>query len=397
MSARLPRPLLALATGSTFLVTTTGSSLAPYLRSVASDLGHDLSAVSGLIAVQALAWGFFSLVAGSLSDRIGRRPILIAALLVIGIARVAFALTHDYAVALAMQVVTGLGGGAFMATVFAVVSDRTPPELRGSALGWVMTGQSLSLVLGVPLITLLGDFGGWRVAVAAHGASLIAVAGVAAAALGADPPHDHHADHARVSLRQTLTAPMVLLLVAGTMERIGFATMAVYFALFLQTSYAISFSTLALATLVVALGNLLGNTIGGRLANHRDHRVPIFAGAIGIAALIAVPMLLWPVALWVSVALGALYSGINAVGRPAFMASLSDVPREVRGALLGFNVTMASLGWLVAGAVGGYLVTHAGFDAVGTMCAGSGLFGAACATAHQRLALRGRGAVVTSP
>ena len=43
-----------------------------------------------------------------------------------------------------------------MGTVFATVSDHVQPSRRGSALGWVMTGQSLSLVLGVPLATLIG-------------------------------------------------------------------------------------------------------------------------------------------------------------------------------------------------------------------------------------------------
>ena len=41
-------------------------------------------------------------------------------------------------------------------------------RVLGRALGWVITGQSLALVAGVPLVTLIGGFGGWRLAISAH-------------------------------------------------------------------------------------------------------------------------------------------------------------------------------------------------------------------------------------
>ena len=37
-------------------------------------------------------------------------------------------------------------------------------------MSWVITGQSLSLVVGVPIVTLLGTLGGWRYALGIHGA-----------------------------------------------------------------------------------------------------------------------------------------------------------------------------------------------------------------------------------
>ena len=62
-----------------------------------------------------------------------------------------------------------------MGMVFATVSDHVPSTQRGRALGWVITGQSLSLVVGVPLVTLLGAFDGWRAAITVHaGTALVA-------------------------------------------------------------------------------------------------------------------------------------------------------------------------------------------------------------------------------
>ena len=79
--------------------------------------------------------------------------------------------------------------------------------------------------------------------------------------------------------------------------------------------------------------------------------------------------MLWRPGVGWSVALGFAYSLANAAGRPALMATLSEVPAEVRGAILGLNVSMSSIGWLAATAVGGWLVARHGFGSLGILTA----------------------------
>ncbi|MCW5622135.1 MAG: MFS transporter, partial [Burkholderiales bacterium] len=148
--------LLSVLSLATFVVTSSGSITAPFLQAIAADLSTDLSAVAHLFSVQAVSWGIASLVAGSASDRLGRRAILVAAVVLLGATRLGFAWSDSYAAAMVWQVISGIGGGAFMGTVFAAVSDNVPAGVRGRALSWIITGQSLSLVLGVPIVTLLG-------------------------------------------------------------------------------------------------------------------------------------------------------------------------------------------------------------------------------------------------
>src|SRR5581483_9785045 len=148
--ARAPGLLLAVLCWTVFVVSGAATALAPFLLDMARDLGTSLAAAANLVAVLSVAWGLMSLVAGSASDRLGRRPILVAAVLVVGLSRVGLAGAGAYPAAVAWQLVGGLGGGSFMGTVFATVSDHVAPAARGRALGWVITGQSLSLVFGVP-------------------------------------------------------------------------------------------------------------------------------------------------------------------------------------------------------------------------------------------------------
>jgi predicted MFS family arabinose efflux permease len=152
--------------------------------------------------------------------------------------------------------------------------------------------------------------------------------------------------------------------------------MAVYLATFFLTTYEVPYQQLALALLMVTLGNLAGNVAGSRLADRAPSREGVFAGSLVLTAALSVPLLLWTPGLGLSIVLGFLYTFANAVGRPSLMASLSDVPEAVRGSVLGLNVTFASVGWIAAAAVGGWLIATTGFGGLGLFCASVAVLGA---------------------
>jgi predicted MFS family arabinose efflux permease len=376
----MPLGMLVTLSVVTFLVNASATALAPFLLDIARDLGTTLGASANLIAVMSITWGVVSVTAGVASDRIGRRPVLVAAVLTLGVARLGFTLSQSYGAAVMWQLLAGMGGGGFMGTVFATVSDRVAITQHGRALGWVITGQSLSLVAGVPLVTLLGAYGGWRLAIAVQaGTMLVAAAGVwlsvpgrrlGPAALG----------HSHAKLRGLIGTRILALLLASTMERTCFAAVAVYLSAFLLETYAITMESLALALTLVALGNLGGNVLGGGLADRAVARPLVFAVTSILTGALGLPLMLWHPGVALSVALGFAYSLANAAGRPALMAALSEVPAEVRGAILGFNITMSSIGWLSAAALGGWLVGGHGFESLGVLTAAAAVAGAALAT-----------------
>lgn len=375
------RAMLAVFCATTFVVTASGSATAPFLPMIAAELSSTVAKIAHLFSVQALTWGTTALVAGALSDRLGRRSILVGGVVLLGVTRLGFATSQSYEAVISWQLISGLGGGAFMGTVFATVSDHVPAGQRGRALSWVITGQSLSLVLGVPLIALLGAAGGWRGAIAAHGVAVLMAAIAARLATPADMPHPPHTARARTPLTAFLKPKLFALLAAGTMERLCFASLAIYLATYLHDAYGISLGGLALALALVALGNLAGNLVGGRIADRTRSRQQVFAVASALTAVLAVPTLMWAPGLSVSVALGFAYSFVNAAGRPSLMATLAEMPNEIRGALFGLNITSNSLGWLLAGSAGGWLIATGGFVALGTLCAGAAVLGSALALA----------------
>jgi MFS transporter, DHA1 family, inner membrane transport protein len=368
--------LWALTLGS-FLTTSSGAIRSPFLLDMAHDLDTDLLAIANLMAANSVTWGLASLVAGTASDRFGRKAILTAAIVLVGASMGGIGLTDSYLGAVFWVLAGGIGGGSFMGTVFATVSDHVQPTRRGAALGWVMTGQSVSLALGVPLATLIAAQAGWR---GAHFAffALTVLVGLAMLFLvprrGVFQPTAREA--AAAAPLQTILTPRILsLLSAGATERVCFAAMTVYLATFLIATYDVPLEILAVALLLITLGNLVGNMLGGQIADRVRSRDLLYGFSLAATGLLALPLLLWTPGLGISVALGFAYTLANAIGRPSFMAALSAVPEAVRGTVLGLNVTFASVGWIAAAAFGGWLVASSGFGSLGIFCATSALVG----------------------
>lgn len=375
-----PRVLISLVP-ATYFGNVSSIAMTPFLLDIARDLEADLAAVGVLLAASSVTWGIVSIFAGVASDRFGRRPVLFAGLFGLAVAPIWLASSSSFPPAFVARIIGGFGGGAFMGTAFAAASDLFPSAERGRALGWMITGQSISLVLGVPLAAYAGSFLGWRGALAIQGVAVVISAVLVWLVVPVQPPRAHADAAPRPSVMSLLTPRVLSLLGANTMERFCYGGVAVYLATFLTISYGISLEVLAVGLGLVALGNLVGNFIGGELSDRLPSRTALAAVSLAVTGLLALPLLIWLPGLWVSVLLGFAYTVVNALGRPSLVAAVSEVSNEARGALLGVNMTFASIGWLGSQAVGGWIITTMGFPMFGWLTAACGVVGAILAVA----------------
>ena len=375
----MPWALLAAGGLAMFTASGSGTTRAPFLLQMAEDLGTSLPLVANLMAMTAIAWGVASLVAGAGSDRWGRRPFLIGGTLALAVCQVGVAVSSSYIGVAIWAALVGFCAGSFTGVVMAEASARTVDRQRGRALGWIMAGQSLALLVGVPAAAWIGAFIGWRgVTFCVAGVALVATLGLVVTTLRpVDAPRAAGAP--APSYRAALSGPVLRLLVMGVAERTCFGLSVVYFATFLQVTYQLPLTALAIPLAVIALGNIFGTIVGGQLADRLRNRRATFAAAMVISAFFALALFGWTTDLLVTVALGFLYVFVNATARPSLMASLANVPDEVRGTVLGLNVTSASFGWLGAASLGGWIMTEYGFFGFGPLAAGIAVLGAALA------------------
>ena len=121
------------------------------------DLGYAVGALS-------LGWGTFSALMGNLSDRIGRRRILIPALLVFSCMAGVTGMVSGVAMLVAIRTVMGGTEGAFLSTSVALTGEASHPKRRGFNQGIQLSGFSLfGLALGPIIATqLLAVVPSWR-------------------------------------------------------------------------------------------------------------------------------------------------------------------------------------------------------------------------------------------
>jgi DHA1 family inner membrane transport protein len=378
----MPWALLAAACLGMFAASSSGTTRAPFLLDMSRDLSTSLGMVANLMALTSITWGISSLFAGAGSDRWGRRPFLIGGPIGLAATLVGVALSPNYwSVALAVSAAGAFAGG-FTGVIMTEASARTVDRQRGRALGWVMAGQSFSLLLGVPLAAWVGTYIGWRgVALAVGGIAVLAALGLFLTTLTpAEAPRK--GPTTRPSLAGAMSGPVLRLLAMGVAERLCYGIAVVYFATFLQTTYGLTPAEVAIPLAVIALGNILGTVVGGQMADRMRNRLHVFAGAMAGSALVALALYGWTPGLVTTVALGFAYVFVNAVARPSLMAALANVPDEIRGTVLGLNVTSASFGWLGAAALGGWVMAAVGFGGFGPLSAAAAIAGAALALAR---------------
>jgi DHA1 family inner membrane transport protein len=366
---RMPWALLLAASLAMFTVAASGTTRAPFLIDMARDLSASVPVIANLTAITSISWGVTSMIAGAGADRWGTRPFLIGGPLGLAVTTIGVATGGSFLAVATWATLAGAFCGLFSGTVFTEVSSRVLPTQQGRALGWVMSGQSLTLLVGVPLAAWVGSWIGWRgVNICIAGLALVTAMGLLVTTARRSPADAPGA--ARMpSMRGALSRPVVRLLAMGIAERICYGLVAVYYATFLQSTYALALDEVALPLGVFAIGNILGTLLGGQLADRLPNRLAIFAAAMFASGVAALALFGWQADVRTSVALGFGYVFCNAIARPSLMASLSRVPEHVRGTVMGLNVTSNSIGWLGAAALGGWMIGSFGFAGFGPLAA----------------------------
>jgi MFS family permease len=153
-------------------------ALLPIVQAAA---GLSIAQVGVLSAAYPVTWGLAQVATGALSDRYGRRPLIVGGMLLQAVAIATIAATSGFWLWFASAVGLGLGTAMVYPTLIAVVADVAPSRHRGAVVGIYRFWRDLGFAAGAVLIGLAAAMAGASTAIFAV-AALTALSGILVAA-----------------------------------------------------------------------------------------------------------------------------------------------------------------------------------------------------------------------
>jgi multidrug resistance protein len=216
----------------------------PLLPFYAKDFGASPTDIGFLVAAYSVAQLLSAPLWGRMSDRYGRRPLIIAGLIAAGCAYVVFGLAQSLWMLFLCRLIQGAGGGT-TGVVQAYVADLVPPQDRARALGWITAATSAGVMLG-PAIGSLAIH--WSHAAPGFLAALLCAANVISARRWlTEPPVPTRPKRPKGSSRQMFysvlrhpTAPFALPIWIYALGMMAFMAMNAILALFLSDRFGVT-------------------------------------------------------------------------------------------------------------------------------------------------------------
>jgi DHA1 family tetracycline resistance protein-like MFS transporter len=346
----------------------------PLLPFYAKSLNASPWQVTAMFAAYSLGQFIAEPFWGRLSDRIGRRPVLIVTILANTLSYVALAFAPTIGVAFLVRLFSGFGGGN-ISTIQGYMADVTPPEKRAGRMGLLGSAFGMGFVVGpflggvLPGVAkLLGHSETGRLAfqiplLTAAVLAAIASLGVFLFVVESRKPSDPGApvmrrrDHLKAASAHPVLSRVLLVTLISTA---AFAGMESVFGLWTQARFGWGPSQVGYCFAVIGVIASVGQgMITGRLARRFGEAKVLTTGLAIIAVSLAITPFV-PTAAFVPVAVGLTAFGQSLVF-PCVAALISRAtPPDKQGAVLGLNMAAGSLarmgGPMIAGPLFGLAV-----------------------------------------
>ncbi len=337
----------------------------PLLPLFARHFGVSAATSSLTVSFSTGAMALAFIPAGVLSDRIGRRPVMIASLFASAALTLLSALMPGWGALLALRALIGVALAGVPSVAMAYVSEEVDSTSVGAAMGLYIAGSAIGGMSGRLGVTLVSQFVGWREAIAAVGAAgLIAALAFQffAPAPRAFLPVRHDARSLVGATRRLLSDhALPWLYVEGFLLMGAFVTIYNYAGFRLEgPPYGLSQAAVGSVFLLYILGSFSSAWFGGLAGRAGPRKVfwmPIAVMALGIALTTERP--LWTILLGIAAVTGAFFAAHSTAS--GWVGRRATRDRAQASALY---LLFYYLGSSLLGSAGGLAWTRAGWPGV---------------------------------
>ncbi len=310
MRAAVPEErLVRILSGATFFIFFQAYMIAPLIPHLAAAFGTSEQTLGLAVPAYLIPYGISTLFYGILSDRLGRRRIMLMSLAAFTVLTALTATAQTAQQLIIWRFITGIGASGVVPLGLALMGDLFQYERRGRPLGWLFGAMAGGMAFGSTVGVVLEPFVGWRMlflGVAAAGGAVLVLLLPRVALLDLRTPQPS------ASLRQVLRGYRELVstarglrtycyvLLNGVFHSGVYTWLGLYFA----KKYSLGEVGIGLALLGYGVPGFLFGPVIGRLADRWGRRwlIPLGMGlgAFAAAALIpSIPLLVAAVAVTV--------------------------------------------------------------------------------------------------
>ncbi len=340
--------------------------IAPILPQLGLQLNIPEAVQGTLITAYAFMVGLFALIMGPVSDRIGRRRILLYGTLAMTIALALHAVATGYTSMLIIRAIAGAAGGVLSGSAVSYIGDYFPYERRGWANGWVMSGAATGQIVGIPLGTILSESIAFYAPFLLFSASM-AITFVFVWKFLPQPNVERNTTPMGIggALRQYSTmlqrSDVAAASLAYFVMFLSISMYVVYLPTWLTETFNIGARDIATMFLIGGVANVITGPQAGRISDRIGRKRMILISCIG-TSIVMFSTTYVVVQFSIVYALFFVIMVLVAMRISPFQALLSEiVAGNNRGALMSLTVSLGQVGFGAGGALAGLTYTMSGY------------------------------------
>ncbi|KYG30049.1 MFS transporter [Alkalihalobacillus trypoxylicola] len=346
--------IIFLALGA-FVTGTAEFVVSGILELISFEMGVSISLTGQLITIYSLSYAFGALFLVMLTSKFNRKKVLLYAILTFIVGNFVAFLSYNFLMLMLSRIIMGMSGGLYIVVATNYAATIASPEKKGSAMATVITGFTVSLVLGVPIGTFLAGYLDW------HYIFLIIALGTILLLMGLSKLLPIIKGNPSLPMKQQIKIIKDKRILTGLMTTItwilGYTLVFAYVAPLLSSTANFTIEMTSIALFVLGSFAFIGSRFGGYAVDRWGPNQTITISLmVHIFALFLLNFTQYStIGVFITFALWGIATWTTTPAKQYYLVSLKPQSSEI---VLSFNTALMNIGMMLGSALGGVIIKY---------------------------------------